>query len=1498
MELQDSPGRPLQGVVAYLGEVSFSEGTDWVGVRLTGASVGMGKNDGSVRGVRYFDNCGTNGGVFVRRAAVTKRNLTRLEELRLKRELNKAGVTLRGPGTGAAAAGASPTVTARSRATPAGTAVAESNTSATPVSGAHRSRLTPPKISAVGLSAAKATPSSLPTPTTSSASASSALGKSRIDEIRERRAALAAVKDVISSGTTTPPSEATDKPTTGQDESSRPAALLEQVASLSRKLRAKEEENASLQQALSKAEQDAHDANTLASKAKSDVAALKAELERASSSTTPSKLPSSSSPSDGTEEQLQQALEETRALQSQLHELTTTNESLEQRLNKALQDLSHTQEELDQERESRSSQIAKLEHDSMESRGRITALERDVATHEERAAARSASDMGHYKERAKLEGEVSALRRRVRELESEKVEYDTAIEELTLDKEQLQEEKEALEDKLEEWKIDAESAQIEMEELRVELEEARERAASAEERAARIAGGNSGASAPGMAADAGAGPSPTPLAGGGGGGSSGTGADADDVARALSTQNTRLREALLRLREQSNMEKMELTKKLRSAEKDAASGRALMDEVAKLRSRRDTLETEIRDLKEMVDQNSAFENMVEDLSDRVLAFEDEIAMLRGTIRELEEAADIAAEMEEVQADENRALMKDLESRDTAIRNLEEAIKMQRRREEDFQRTVGNYRKSIEKLRQEKAALLALREGGEGEKSDLIAKSQKALAQAAQLVSDAAAMRKREAQASFDRVEAQINGHLSERLESLLPRHVVASEIAAVKGELLLSKVASKASLSLEGLSTIFAKTVQKAMSEVSSSPLFKDQNVKGNNALHLPDGASQRIATMFHQTKFAHIALDAAAKTSKILLAGQWPDLLSADASMELGGTVVHAVSDLDVVLSAQLRMLKEEGALSPHRSNLADLERSVRDASLALSTASDSSGNPLVPPEWKPPACEVFRDVSMSKFSCFGAAAAVASAMSSDETEVSSVETSESLAVALTGLLSKLDKICSETTKACHVLTGLNVSDEEMVSRAGELAVEWRKSSNELFGLVKTLLSGSEMPSASVVKCESKADQTLRCILKMSSFLRSCKIVGEEGRAHHSLSPETDDAWEGIVRVVRKVRVLDGDDEDLNFFVRARSIMQKLAEAVDSMPKLSLANAKVTSLEKSLSSRSKEIAIQNARLRELENLLAQTSSHPSPNKPLHVDSSAEELSTLKEENRVLTEAMDVLHKQVDEYEQEIRALKDSKLRTPGRRSLQTPRRASSLDIDFSVSKLGREGGADMAAASSVAKAAALEAALFRPALRSARLDAALWKSKAIGSSLMNLPALFVPGASPAVVSGTNHQEAEPNRTDDAQRVLDDAFRASNSKAVLEPGDLLTCLQELSIAQSNMRLTKASVSVVDLTRGGEGKAMTVKAQLREECSRKEAAINRLEEATSATRSWLAKYSGFNDVGGAWLSPSERSAPADIKMFGKVSVPGAGKKRVVPLIVQKSELNMLHMYLLQ
>jgi hypothetical protein len=158
--VQNRENRQLEGVVAYFGPVDFADGDDWVGVRLTGSSVGQGKNDGSVQGKKYFDSppqCG----LFVKRSAIEKRQLTRLEVLRLRRELASSGgadASASGSGYGASGVSRTPTRQPSSDSTPSPSTI---------------SKIKSPTSSKTGGSPPKA-PSAA----------------TRLDEIRQRRAQL------------------------------------------------------------------------------------------------------------------------------------------------------------------------------------------------------------------------------------------------------------------------------------------------------------------------------------------------------------------------------------------------------------------------------------------------------------------------------------------------------------------------------------------------------------------------------------------------------------------------------------------------------------------------------------------------------------------------------------------------------------------------------------------------------------------------------------------------------------------------------------------------------------------------------------------------------------------------------------------------------------------------------------------------------------------------------------------------------------------------------------------------------------------------------------------------------------------------------------------------------------------------------------------------------------------------------------------------------------
>jgi dynactin 1 len=482
---------------------------------------------------------------------------------------------------------------------------------------------------------------------------------------------------------------------------------------------------------------------------------------------------------------------------------------------------------------------------------------------------------------------------------------------------------------------------------------------------------------------------------------------------------------------------------------------------------------------------------------------------------------------------------------------------QRKREEDFSRTVGNYRSTVETLKKEKEALMELQQGGEGEKSSLLASSQKALARAAQLVSDAADTRKREALAALDYLDAQSQKHLAERLEKMLPKGIVAPELAAVKGELLASRIAGLAAGSLDGIASSFHNNLRGVVVDAEATI-----GSEGSDAtLVLSDESKQAVANMIHQSECAHVLIATSSDAIKLLAAGQWPDLLSEQASLDLGSLIGLTMPELEVMLRRILKSLKEEGVIDTHQSHVDALRQIAKNAKLQLEGElynHEKAGEKTLSPDWKPPGMELIEHVTNVKFSCLGAAAAVAVSCKDD----SSIGPS---GAHLKRLLVKLDSLSNEASQLCLRLASLDVQKSNDISTLSSGTGNLRTTCDEVLSNVrKALLEVDEGITAEMLRaCDASVEEAIKQMSKVSSVFRASKLNNHEPGVFHPLSPETKDSWSGLTRLAKRVRSIDGDEEDTNYLMRARSIEHRLADAVANEPKLLLANSKVSSLEK-----------------------------------------------------------------------------------------------------------------------------------------------------------------------------------------------------------------------------------------------------------------------------------------------------------------------------------------------
>jgi hypothetical protein len=525
---------------------------------------------------------------------------------------------------------------------------------------------------------------------------------------------------------------------------------------------------------------------------------------------------------------------------------------------------------------------------------------------------------------------------------------------------------------------------------------------------------------------------------------------------------------------------------------------------------------------------------------------------------------------------------------------------------------------IDTLKQEKSSLLELREGGEGEKNQLIAASQRALAQASQLVSDQEARRKREAAAVFGKINAQVGSYLALRLESLLPGTTeISSEIAATKGELLLSKVIAKGSVALSALTGLFCSTIGSIGDLTVRSSVEFENLAEGEEtpAIHLNDETFQLIESLLFEGRCSDAIIDASAACNTLLLTSQWPGVLSIEDSREVGSAAVGPVAIVDNNLSALLRSLKEEDQLSPHRSSVDALIQSTQEMKLALI---DNAGGSFVPDDIrKNSCCSLVRDATCAKFTTQAAFAAIAAAVRHAQSD-----NEKDVSTPLSRVVEKMERATKEIDRAMPLVAVVSYLNNDAAAAAAKEASNWKATALAFLLSLQGVFKDEKILINPISESESAAETMLQTVFRLSALLKEAGLSGKEGVMLHYLSPENSDPWQGL-SAVAKEELGDEADGALLFHKRAEKVEQMVANAFESESIVSVIRAKTDSLEKTLASRSQEIAMQTARMAELEKLLAQASvADPkvaSPQKPKQDAASLEALAKLTEENRVVS---------------------------------------------------------------------------------------------------------------------------------------------------------------------------------------------------------------------------------------------------------------------------------------
>ncbi len=368
--------------------------------------------------------------------------------------------------------------------------------------------------------------------------------------------------------------------------------------------------------------------------------------------------------------------------------------------------------------------------------------------------------------------------------------------------------------------------------------------------------------------------------------------------------NEKLREALTRLHQISTHDKSELSKLNRELLRNKQLFTTLEEELVKLRSWKKEKEVELVALTEQVDQGTAFQSMVESLSDKCMSFEGLNDELRTQVSNLECSLELSEEIEERQAEELKSMRKELQYAEVAEVQREIEIDGLQTNLENEQKTCDRFKIAAEELR---CGMSELQLKLENKSNELIALKQRIKALSADkyiLANEAEASRRDTLLVAMSKLETMEARALSSRLRSVLPKGMTVLEVEEVvlSSEILAARVSGKCLIACGMLQRLILSWLRLQ---------FEGGN-KGDNVYNEDTFLQRRreADVMSLLMRVRHMALKSLLENVNGSCFNERKVDLDSDCADVAHSNNVNDMQRCDVHLDELLRLLEKEGGL------------------------------------------------------------------------------------------------------------------------------------------------------------------------------------------------------------------------------------------------------------------------------------------------------------------------------------------------------------------------------------------------------------------------------------------------------------------------------------------------------------------------------------------------------------------------------------------------------------
>ncbi|KAL3449777.1 dynein associated protein-domain-containing protein [Aspergillus insuetus] len=273
--------------------------------------------------------------------------------------------------------------------------------------------------------------------------------------------------------------------------------------------------------------------------------------------------------------------------------------------------------------------------------------------------------------------------------------------------------------------------------------------------------------------------------------------------------NERLREALLRLRDMTQQQESELKDQIQELQQDLEDYSAIKSQYEATKEKLLVSENNVEDLKQQLETALGAEEMIEELADKNMRYQEEINNLTAAIADLEDLKEINDELEWNHVETEKQLQEEIDHRKALFTEQSRRVLQQDEVIEDLEYTLTRFRELVSTLQADLEDMRASQQITEAEATDLTARSRAMMDLNLKLQSSVAKAQTKTIDNELKRIESDEDTQHLSIVKLYLPEYYE-TERNSVLALLRFKRVSSKASLmnmTVEGMVTEQASTL-------------------------------------------------------------------------------------------------------------------------------------------------------------------------------------------------------------------------------------------------------------------------------------------------------------------------------------------------------------------------------------------------------------------------------------------------------------------------------------------------------------------------------------------------------------------------------------------------------------------------------------------------------------------------------------------------------------------